>query len=52
MPTKTTKKAPAAKKPPTPRATESPEPAPEEVKPLTKPAPIQRGLRIPRVPGS
>jgi len=29
-----------------------PEPAPEEPKPLTKPAPVQRGLRVPRVPGS
>jgi hypothetical protein len=46
MPTK--KKAPAVKEPPA----EEPKAAPEEVKSLTKPAPVQRGLRIPRVPGS
>jgi hypothetical protein len=48
MPTKTTKKAPATKPAPEPE----PKAAPEEVKSLTKPAPVQVGLRVPRVPGS
>lgn len=54
-----TKKRAAAKKPPPEPKPEAQdislprlEPAPEVPVPLTKPAPVQRGLRVPRVPGS